>query len=148
VSAGTPQPVDAAQYQYLSVDDVVQIIEIFTAAPLRESVRDMGLLMAAVERPAMRYGGRDVYPNLPAKSAALMESLARYNSLFDGNKRLAWLATNVFLELNHAAMHFSDNETFSLLREVAQGYLSTQELAQRIGQRLGPWPPPAAQPPR
>jgi death-on-curing protein len=141
VSAGTPA--DAPEYEYLSVDDVVQIIEIFTEAPLRESVRDMGLLIGAVDRPAMRYGGRDVYPNLAAKAAVLMESIARSNALFDGNKRLAWLATNVFLELNRAAVHFSDNETFSLLREVAQGYISTQELAQRIGQRLGPWPPPA-----
>lgn len=141
MSGGNPP--DARSIEYLSVDDVVQIIEIFTEAPIRESVRDMGLLMSAVERPAMRYGGRDVYPNMPAKAAVLMESLARNNALFDGNKRLAWLATNVFLELNHCAVHFSDNETFSLLREVAQGYISTQELAQRIGSRLGPWPPGA-----
>ncbi|HEY8590569.1 MAG TPA: Fic family protein [Naasia sp.] len=142
MSFATPQSSDAPRFEYLSVEDVVQIIEVFTEAPLRESVRDMGLLMSAVERPAMRWRGQDVYPTLPAKAAVLMESLARYNSLFDGNKRLAWLATNVFLELNKAAVHFSDNETFSLLREVAQGYISTQELAQRIGQRLGPWPPP------
>ena len=87
MSAGTPT--DEWRFEYLSVDDVVQIIEIFTQAPLRESVRDMGLLIGAVERPAMRYGGRDVYPNLAAKAAVLMESLARNNSLFDGNKRLA-----------------------------------------------------------
>jgi death-on-curing protein len=136
-----PTPADTSKCEYLSVDDVVQIIETFTAAPLRESVRDMGLLIGAVERPAMRYGGRDVYPNLPAKAAVLMESLARNNALFDGNKRLAWLATNVFLELNRAAVYLTDNESFILLREVAQGYISTQELAQRIGARLGPWPP-------
>ena len=141
MSDGTPFAPDASEYHYLSVDDVVQIIEIFTGAPLRESARDMGLLIGAVDRPAVRYGGRDVYPHLAAKAAALMESLARHNALIDGNKRLAWLATNVFLELNHAAVHFTDNETFSLLREVAQGYLTTQELADRINQRLGPWPP-------
>lgn len=140
----TPPPPDAPHIEYLSVDDVVQIIEVFTEAPLRESVRDMGLLMSAVDRPAMRYKGYDVYPTLPAKAAVLMESLARNNALFDGNKRLAWLATNVFLELNKAAVRFSDNETFSMLREVAQGYITTQELAQRIGQRLGPWPPPGS----
>ncbi len=142
MSAGTPT--HESRFEYLSVDDVVQIIEIFTQAPLRESVRDMGLLIGAVERPAMRYGGRDVYPNLAAKAAVLMESLARNNSLFDGNKRLAWLATNVFLELNRASVSFSDNESFSLLREVAQGYISTQELAQRLHSRLGPWPPTAS----
>jgi death-on-curing protein len=132
---------DAPHYEYLSIDDLVQIISAFSTSPLREVVRDMGLLIGAAERPAMRYQGRDVYSPLAVKAAALMESLARHNALFDGNKRLAWLATNVFLELNGAAMHFSDNETFSLLREVAQGYVSTGELAGRIHSRLGPWPP-------
>lgn len=139
--AGSDPASEALRYTYLSIDDVVQIIEALIDSPMRESVRDLGLLIGAVERPAMRYEGRDVYSPLAVKAAALMESLARYNPLFDGNKRLAWLATNVFLELNGAAVQFSDNETFSLLREVAQGYMSTQELAQRIQSRLTPWPP-------
>lgn len=132
---------DLPEPKYLSIDDVVQIIETFTEAPMRESVRDMGLLISAVERPAIQYGSHDVYPNLADKAAALLESIARNNALFDGNKRLAWLATNVFLELNQAALHFSDNESFSMLREVAQGHMSTPDLAYRISQRLAPWPP-------
>ena len=70
----------------------------------REAVRDLGLLIGAVERPALKYRGMDVYTPLAMKAAAFMESLARNNSLFDGNKRLAWLATNVFLELNGATV--------------------------------------------
>lgn len=128
----------AQQTEYLSVDDVVQIVEMFSDAPLREAVRDLGLLISAVERPALHYRGQDIYTPLAMKAAALMESLARNNALFDGNKRLSWLATNVFLELNDAAVHFSDNEIFSLLREVQQGYLATNELAHRLHQRLGP----------
>ena len=51
---------------------------------------------------------------------------------------LVKLATNVFLELNGATVHFSDNEIFSLLREVQQGYLATNELAHRLHTRIGP----------
>src|SRR3954462_11566412 len=108
----------------------------FSEAPLRDAVRDLGLLIAAVDRPAVQYRGQDVYTPLAMKAAALMESLARNNALFDGNKRLAWLATNVFLELNGQAVQFSDNEIFTLLREVQQGYLATNELAHRIHVRL------------
>ena len=132
-----PPQSEAARVEYLSIDDVVQIVEMFSEAPLREAVRDLGLLIAAVDRPAMKYRGQDVYTPLAMKAAALMESLARNNALFDGNKRLAWLATNVFLELNGTTVHFSDNEIFSLLREVQQGYLATNELARRIHARLG-----------
>jgi death on curing protein len=140
VYSEAPRTTPSAQQQteYLSVDDVVQIVEMFSEAPLRDAVRDLGLLIAAVDRPAMQYRGQDVYTPLAMKAAALMESLARNNALFDGNKRLAWLATNVFLELNGQAVQFSDNEIFSLLREVQQGYLATNELAHRIHVRLGP----------
>jgi death-on-curing protein len=105
-----------AQTEYLSIDDVVQIVEMFSESPLREAVRDLGLLIGAVERPGLKYRGMDVYTPLAMKAAAFMESLARSNALFDGNKRLAWLATNVFLELNGKTVQFSDNEIFSLLR--------------------------------
>ena len=128
----------AAPTEYLSIDDVVQIVEMFSEAPLREAVRDLGLLIGAVERPSLKYRGMDVYTPLAMKAAAFMESLARNNALFDGNKRLSWLATNVFLEMNHASLHFSDNEIFSLLREVQQGYLATNELAHRLHTRIGP----------
>ncbi len=131
-------PNGAQQTEYLSIDDVVQIVEMFSEAPLREAVRDLGLLMVAVDRPGMTFRGQDVYTPLAMKAAALMESLARNNALFDGNKRLAWLATNVFLELNGYTVRFSDNEIFSLLREVQQGYLATNELAQRLHGRLAP----------
>ena len=122
---------------YLSVEDLL-----FLAG--NAAVRDLGLLAAAAARPRATAFGEDAYPNVHTKAAALLHSLAGNHALVDGNKRLAWLATNVFLELNKAAVHFSDNETFSMLREVAQGYITTQELAQRIGQRLGPWPPPGS----
>ena len=136
--ASRPAPSAQQQTEYLSVDDVVQIVEMFSEAPLRDAVRDLGLLIAAVDRPAVQYRGQDVYTPLAMKAAALMESLARNNALFDGNKRLAWLATNVFLELNGQGVRFTDNEIFSLLREVQQGYLATNELAHRIHLRLGP----------
>lgn len=123
--------------QYLTIDDVVRIVEMFSEAPLRDAVRDLGLLILAVERPGLVYRGQEVYTPLAMKAAALMESLTRGNALFDGNKRLAWLATTVFLELNGAQARFSDNEIFSLLREVQQGYLATNELAHRIHVRLG-----------
>ena len=44
----------------------------------------------------------------------------------------------MFLELNGKTVQFSDNEIFSLLREVQQGYLATNELAHRLHTRIGP----------
>ena len=47
-------------------------------------------------------GGEDAYPDLWTKAAALLQSIVKNHALVDGNKRLAWMATAVFLELNHA----------------------------------------------
>jgi death on curing protein len=44
--------------------------------------------------------GQDAYPDLETKAAAVLHSLARNRTLVDGNKRLAWLATYVFLAKN------------------------------------------------
>lgn len=44
--------------------------------------------------------GREAYPTLDEKAAVLLESLVRNRALVDGNKRLGWLATVVFLDIN------------------------------------------------
>ena len=54
----------------------------------------------AVARPQTTVGGEDAYPDLWSKAAALLPSIVGTHSLVDGNKRLGWLSTAVFLELN------------------------------------------------
>ena len=57
------------------------------------AVRDFGLLEAALARPRATAFGKDAYPDLDARAAALLHSIARNHALVDGNKRLAWSAT-------------------------------------------------------
>ncbi|UNS99438.1 Fic family protein [Streptomyces tubbatahanensis] len=63
-------------------------------------VRDMGLLVSALERPRANVFGAELYPTLHEKAAALLHSVARNRALIDGNKRTAWLAMRVFLRFN------------------------------------------------
>lgn len=44
--------------------------------------------------------GQDAYFDLFTKAAALLHSVANNHALVDGNKRLGWLATAVFLGIN------------------------------------------------
>jgi len=70
------------------------------------AVRDEGLIYAklarreACTRPRASAFGVDAYPKVEAKAVALLHSLARDPALVDGQKRLAWLATVAFLDLN------------------------------------------------
>ena len=63
-------------------------------------VKDVGLLDSALARPASEMFGVEAYPAFELKAAALHQSLVTYHALLDGNKRLAWLLLNVFVELN------------------------------------------------
>ncbi len=58
-------------------------------------VRDLGLLESALYRPRTGY-----YEDLAGMAAALFESLIMNHPFIDGNKRVAFFATDVFLRLN------------------------------------------------
>lgn len=58
-------------------------------------LRDEGALASAVMRPQMGY-----YNNLIEEAAALMESLSQNHPFIDGNKRVAFVMTDVFLRMN------------------------------------------------
>jgi death on curing protein len=58
-------------------------------------VRDPGALEAALFRPQTGY-----YEDIVAEAAALLESLAINHPFTDGNKRIAFAATDVFLRIN------------------------------------------------
>ena len=82
--------------QHLSVDEVLAIherlIEYFGGPP---GVRDLGLLESALFRPRTGY-----YKDIAEMAAALFESLIMNHPFVDGNKRVAFFATDVFLRLN------------------------------------------------
>jgi death-on-curing protein len=44
--------------------------------------------------------GQEAYPDLATKAAALLHSISSNHALIDGNKRLAWAAAMVFINLN------------------------------------------------
>jgi death-on-curing protein len=91
------------------------------------AVRDYGLLEAALARPKATAFGKDAYPALDAKAAALLHSLARNHALIDGNKRLALAATIAFYGLNGRRLTLTNDEAYDLVMKVAAGELDHAE---------------------
>jgi death-on-curing protein len=58
-------------------------------------VRDMGLLESALMRPQTGY-----YKTLSLEAAALLQSLSQNHAFVDGNKRVAFATTAIFLRMN------------------------------------------------
>ena len=79
-------------------------------------IRDVGLLGSAAARPQATAFGRDAYPDVITKAAALLQSIVVNHALVDGNKRVGWLATAVFLELNgFSASEISNDDVYNNL---------------------------------
>lgn len=93
-------------------------------------MRDPGLLDSALARPRASAFGQDAYPTLPEKAASLLHSIARNHALIDGNKRLAWAATDAFCRLNAVKVAPPDDDSaIELVLRVATGELEVPEIA-------------------
>lgn len=117
--------------EYLDLDDLVDLAERLLGPT---AIRDVGLLGSAVARPQTTAFGADAYPDLWAKAAALLLSIVKNHALVDGNKRLGWLATAVFLYINGIDVSVASNDdVYELVMEVAAA--SNQTVAQ-VAERL------------
>jgi death on curing protein len=116
------------EVEYLDLEDVLNLVQHLDLG----TVRDFGLLDSATARPRSSAFGRDAYPTIALKAAALLHSIARNHALVDGNKRLAWLATTVFLDLNRQQPQLDDDAAFELVMKVAEGTLEVEQIAAQL----------------
>jgi death-on-curing protein len=96
---------------FLSRDEVLAIhsslLERFGGPP---GVRDFGLLESALYRPQTGH-----YADLAEMAAALFESLVMNHPFVDGNKRVAFFATDIFLRLNGYKLQVDANKAHRFL---------------------------------
>ena len=114
--------------QFLSLEEVLEIhtalIERFGGA---SGIRDTGLLESALYRPRTGY-----YNDLIEMAAALFESLMNNHPFIDGNKRVAFFSTDIFLRLNGYKMKVESKTAHSFLMKLFE--TNTCDL-----EHLAPW---------
>lgn len=76
-------------------------------------VRDLGLLESALHRPQSGY-----YEDILTMASALMESLLINHPFVDGNKRVAFFLTDVFLRLNGWKIRTEPSPGYDFIRQV------------------------------
>ncbi len=118
----------SSSVEYLDVEDLLDLASGLLGDP--PPVRDLGLLGAAAARPRASAFGEDAYGDIWSKAGALLHSIVNNHSLIDGNKRLGWLATAVFLELNESSVStVADDDVYDLVMAVATSTLSVEDIA-------------------
>ena len=88
--------------RYLSIAEYLWLAEQVTGIRAEELSRSARIELAdsALHAPQASFGGTDFYPDLMDKAAVLCWRLARNHPLPDGNKRAAWAALVMFIDLN------------------------------------------------
>jgi len=117
--------------EFLDLDDLIDLARTLLGDP--PPIRDVGLLGAAVARPQTTVFGQDAYPDLVGKAASLLQSIVNNHPLVDGNKRLGWLATAVFLEINGVpASRVANDDVYKLVIWVASTNPDLDTITERL----------------
>ncbi|MDQ6727088.1 MAG: type II toxin-antitoxin system death-on-curing family toxin [Actinomycetota bacterium] len=119
------------EVEYLDVEDLVDLARLLLANP--PPIRDVGLLGSAAARPQTTVFGEDAYPDIWTKAAALLQSVVKNHPLIDGNKRLGWLSTAVFMNLNGVATHRASNDdVYRFVIGIAAGAITVERIAEGL----------------
>lgn len=118
---------------FLGIEDAVQVVDRYGF-----HIRDVGLLASALARPTTTVMGVEAYPELGVKAAALLESVARFHPLIDGNRRTAWTLMVLLLWINGYRHGFTTDEGFDLVVGVAAGTVDLVDSAAEISRHLVP----------
>lgn len=88
--------------EYLDLADFVNIAAAVTGLGVDTvmKVANLDLADSALHAPAAGFDDTDFYPDFVDKAAVLVVRLAKNHPLPDGNKRAAWVALRMFVELN------------------------------------------------
>jgi death-on-curing protein len=127
--------------RYLTVPEALMIYaEVITASRVTSAdVQNLPGLESALAQPKQTFDGKDLYPRIEQKAAALLYSLCQNHPFTDGNKRVAFIAANVFLRRNGFDLDVEVNDAIEFMYSVARGELSVEMVAAWIAARLCPF---------
>ena len=121
----------------ISVNDVDEIhkllIDSFGGS---HGIRDSSALQSALSRPFQTFEGKELYPTVIAKAAALFESLLFNHPFIDGNKRTGYVVTRLFLINNGFDIKATEDEKFQFVMEIASAKISFDQIAEWLGKHL------------
>lgn len=112
-------------------DDIVPIIhaDLIQRYGGLPGIRDANLLASALTQARMTAGGRYVHRALFEKAAAYGYHLCMNHPFVDGNKRVAFVLMDLFLQRNGWEIIAEEKEAYRMMMRLASGILGKAELA-------------------
>ena len=94
----------------------------------KEGIRDISALESALNRPYLTFEGKDLYPTIIEKVAALLESLIKNHPFNDGNKRIGYTISRLVLLNNNLDIKASELEKYDFIIQIAKNKLDYKHI--------------------
>jgi death on curing protein len=92
-------------------------------------LRDRNLLESALAQPKMTIGGKYAYKAIFDKAAAYGFHICMNHPFVDGNKRVAFVLMDIFLQKNGWEISANEEEAYSMMMSLASNKLSKVQLS-------------------
>ncbi len=117
----------------------IEIVKYFHSILIDEfggstGIRDLNALNAAIQRPYSTFDGKDLYPTIYDKAAALVESLVKNHAFIDGNKRIGYVMLRFFLMESGYDLSASQTDKYNFIIEISKGGLDFEGIKKWIVQ--------------
>jgi len=93
-------------------------------------IRDEDLLDSALKQAKATYEGKFLHNTIYKMAAAYGFHLCNNHPFVDGNKRIALVAMDIFLQRNGFEIIASEKETYTLIMALSTGELTKKELSE------------------
>jgi death on curing protein len=92
-------------------------------------LRDRNLLESALAQPKITIGGKHAHKTIFDKAAAYGFHICMNHPFVDGNKRIAFVLMDIFLQKNGWEITAGEQEAYSIMISLASGKLSKVQLS-------------------
>lgn len=119
---------------YISVEDVLHLRDALARHEGEFQILRFSELLSALAVPQQILFGEELFPTLCAKAGILLVGLIRNHPFWDGNKRIALAATQLFLERNGYTFDVTESEAAHFTTTLARGAADPAMAAEWIKQ--------------
>jgi len=132
---------NAKMLTFLAVEDAITIHDalIRRFSPTESAtLRDAALLESAVLAPQQTWAGNYLHESLAAMAAAYLVGLVQNHAFENGNKRVSFAASSVFLRLNGYRLTLSQEEAVDLTFGVIEHRYDSEAAARILQDGMAP----------
>lgn len=116
--------------KFLTLEEAIEIhTQLIQGYGGLDGIRDMRLLISALEMPKAAMLGEFLHPSIYDKAAAYLYHIVCNHPFIDGNKRTGTAAALIFLDMNSIQLEFDESTFEDLVVDVAKGHVTKEEIS-------------------